>query len=90
MLTLVLLLALQPHYVVASAVLTRHALLVSPFPEPPAAGRFVRKILVKLENLHITFYFINAEAKVIILIYFTKLFPDYFHPSAKKTAYPSG
>ena len=88
MLALILLLALQPNHIVLAAMLTRHALLVSPFPEPPPTGRFVRKILVKLVNLHVTFYFINAGAKVIILIYFTKHFPDYFYLRFKKIGLP--
>ena len=60
MLALILLLAPQPNHIVRAAMLTRHTLLVSPFPEPPPTGHFVRKILVKLVNLQVTFYFINA------------------------------
>ena len=53
-LTLVLLLALQPNYIVRAAMLTHHAFLVSHFLELASAGRFVGEILVELENLHIT------------------------------------
>ena len=34
--------------------LTRHAFFVSNFLKLATAGRFVGKILVKLENLHVT------------------------------------
>ena len=51
---LVLLLALQPYYVVRAAMLARHAFLVSHFLKLATAGRFVREILVELKNLHVT------------------------------------
>lgn len=57
---------------------------VSNFLKLLAAGRFVRKILVELENLHITlYYYYKCTTKVIILIHTTKLFADYYQPMAK-------
>jgi hypothetical protein len=53
MLALVLLLALQPHYIVRAAMLTRHTLFVSHFLETPATSRFIREILVKFKDFHI-------------------------------------
>ena len=49
MLTLVLLLALQPYHIVRTAVLTRHTLAVPHFLKYLAASRFVGEILVKIK-----------------------------------------
>ena len=49
MLALVLLLALQPYYIVRAAMWARHAFLVSHFLKSLAASRFVEEILVEIK-----------------------------------------